>query len=178
MYSLNMHIAIDASDVHDRLDHLNTAHSPEALALWLLETIGPFLQMRAKRRFRIEGDDASGPWAELSKSTHAFRLSQGYIPDHPINKRTGRLERYITRSAINTWVQGSSAMLVFPSNPPRGATKQKVQTAQYGKMYPRTVPRPVLALGPVDYTFIQKSINIYVKRAVSHRTLKFGGTLK
>lgn len=148
------------------LEALDTAHSPQALAAFMETTVGPYLQERAKRRFRNEGDDVSGPWVPLSSTTNAFREAAGYPPDHPINHRTGRLENYITNTKVGARPTSSGgAMLTFPANPPRGETAAKVKTAQFGKFTPRTPPRPVLGINEVDQAFFATSLHEYILTA-------------
>lgn len=163
---LNMSFFIDVDDVQDVLDSLDTAHSPVALAAFFQGVIGPYLQERAKARFRNEGDDVSGPWAPLSSTTEAFRESGGFPPDHPINHRTGRLEYYITGTKVGAAPTSTGgALLTFPANPPRGATAEKVKTAQYGKLRPNTPPRPVLGINEKDIAFTTMALHHYIETA-------------
>jgi hypothetical protein len=163
---LNMRFMVHDKDVERMLDRLNMAVSPVALAGFMQATVGPYLQQRAKARFRSEGDDASGKWAELSTTTHSFRINAGYAPDHPINRRTGRLENYITETQVGVQATASGgAQVTFPKNPPRGATAEKLRTAQHGRHHPRTVPRPVLAINETDMGFMITALHQYIQNA-------------
>lgn len=163
---LNLKITFESEHLLDLLNRLDTAHSPEALASFMGVTIGEYLQERAKARFHNEGDDVSGPWVELSETTWVFREQAGYPPDHPINHRTGRLEYYITGTKVGSRpTTTGGAIVTFPKNPPRGATKQKVETAQFGKLRPTTPPRPVLGINERDVLFATSALQEYIMNA-------------
>jgi len=163
MFQLQMRL--EADKLENFLNRQQAAHSGPGLATFLGGVIGPYLQERAKRRFRMEGDDASGPWMPLSETTHAFREAQGYSPDHPINHRTGRLERYVTGTSAGVFITGNTATLRFPKNPPRGETAAKLKTAQEGKARPLTPARPVLAVNEADMIFAGTALAQYIRTA-------------
>lgn len=163
---LNIQMQLESETLLGLLTRLETAHSPEALTIFMQASIGPYLRQRARNRFANEGDDASGPWAPLADTTRVFRESMGYAPDHPINVRTHALEQYITGAQVGvspTSTEG--AILTFPENPPTGETERKLKTAQYGKYAPKTVPRPVIAVNEVDVAFATTALQDYIVSA-------------
>lgn len=164
MLALQMHLEHDS--LSRQLDSLIKAYEPTAIAAFMKATIEPYLQERAERRFAMEGDDASGPWAPLSNTTQEFRSSQGFSPDHPINRRTDELYLYITGTPAG--VQPTStggAILTFPGTPPTGELASKVRTAQEGKAAPATVPRPVIAVNEADVAFATMTLEAYIVAA-------------
>ena len=114
--------------------------------------VWPWLQQRTEARFAAEGDDASGPWAELLEATNVFRRRQGFPPAHPINVRTGALRAYAMTKTIETQAGG-----VALSQPHKGGlrdTQVKFNHAQRGgqarpggPVYPA---RPIVALADRD----------------------------
>jgi hypothetical protein len=163
---LNIQFVIDDKDLNRTLHGLETAHTPQALAKFMTRTVGPYLQERARLRFRNEGDDVSGKWAPLSQTTNAFRESSGFPPDHPINQRTHRLEQYITGTRAGVAPTTDGAQLTFPAVPPDGVMAKKVATAQYGKAKPRTPARPVLGINETDIAFVRLSLEEYIGQAM------------
>lgn len=129
------------------LDRLDTRLNPVAVAGFLGAEVAPYLKHRAKTRFAQEGDDVTGGWAPLKEATQTIRASQGYGAAHPINKRTGELERYITGDA-NEKIHPWGASLTLPGSAPAGDLVDKLRTAQAGDT--RAVPRPVLGMNWQD----------------------------
>lgn len=150
----------DDSQVNRMLDYLDTKLSPEGMALWMENDLEEWLQARARNRFASEGGDAvgGGGWLPLRPATEAIRASQGFPASHPINKRTGELEDLLTRGSAAIVVTGSGAIFKYPGKVPRGELKTKFQTAQQGRAYPRTPPRPVLGVDEMDLAFILRSL--------------------
>lgn len=147
---------------------LDTALNPAAIAGFLSGVIEPYIQGRAKDRFAQEGDDAVGAWEPLKPATHAIRAQQGYPPDHPINRRTGQLEDYITNSPGRLTVHALGATLTMPGSPPTGELRDKVVTAQQGRDNPRTVARPVMGLNETDLMFVLTELTFYVGGAAGY----------
>jgi hypothetical protein len=125
----------------------------EVLAL----EVTPYLQNRARARFEMEGDDVSGPWAPLTDATVAIRESAGFPGDHPINVRTGEMERFITGSRP-TFAANPDAMMIFPGQDPVGKTYYKVQVAQKGTDVPPTPARPVIGIDEADLAYVLATI--------------------
>lgn len=163
---MQVFIRLNDESLESMLKRTIEATSPAGAAVFLSGVMDPYLKERAKRRFRMEGDEASGPWMPLSETTHAFRESQGFPPDHPINHRTGALERYVTGGspAAAKPIPGG-AMVTFPSRRATGETAAKLRTAQEGKLRPRTPARPVLAFDSTDYAFGHTALETYIKSA-------------
>lgn len=110
--------------------------------------VAEFLQERARRRFAAEGDDAVGKWAPLKEATVNIRLSQNYGGEHPINRRTGELERWVVDGGWNAYPTSYGAEMAYPGSIPTGELLEKVQVAQRGD--DRAVARPVLGLTDTD----------------------------
>lgn len=168
VFSLELKTTKD--DVESTLARLDTALSPEALAGFLELQVGPYLQRRSKQRFQSEGDDASGKWAPLLPATAAVRAAGpwGVGADHPINKRTGELEEYITGSSSLSWPHSLGATLQFPGKRAEtNSLQEKMNTAQKGRAKPATVPRPVLAVNERDLAFVMTELSFHVTGYVS-----------
>jgi len=137
--------------VQEMLDTVDSALSPVGLAAFLYGAVGPWVKERAQDRFAQEGDDVSGKWAPLQASTVEIRESQGFEGAHPINRRTGELEEYITQGQVGVVTTPGFGNLTYPQNPPATkGLKEKLSTAQKGRTSPRTVARPVLGLNERD----------------------------
>lgn len=148
-------ISIEAESVIAVLRSLDSALSPEGMAAFLGLEVAPYLAERAKRRFADEGDDASGKWAPLLPATQAIRAASPEWPvgpDHPINRRTGELEDWVTGGSFAAMPHALGATLRYPGTPPSGELARKVETAQRGRN--RTVPRPVLSVSEADLVFV------------------------
>lgn len=133
--------------IHDRL-------SGPQLEKFLNDQIDEWVRDRISRRFAGEGDDVTGAWAPLLPATESIRASRGFPPAHPINQRTHMLRDWLVGTAGDVKVTGTGATYEHPG-PTSGVMEQKLQTAQAGKGFPRTVPRPVLGLNEVDDLYIQ-----------------------
>lgn len=151
-------------DVQDMLEHLDSALSPLGMQIFLNGRIGPFLRKRAADRFKNEGDDAVGRWRQLSTVTNEWREFYGFPPAHPINRRTGALEAYITGAASDVKSGPGWSMLTYPDTPPGSKwTAEKLRTAQRGKEYPNTTSRPVLGMGEVDLSFTLTQLALHIQ---------------
>lgn len=148
-------ITVEAESVMAVLRSLDSALSPEGMAAFLGAEVGPYLAMRAKRRFEDEGDEASGKWAPLLPATVAIRAANPDWPvggEHPINKRTGEMEAWVTGGSFMAMPHALGATLRYPGRAPSGELARKVETAQKGRG--RAVPRPVLAVDQADLLFV------------------------
>lgn len=133
--------------------------SPPALAGFLKSHVEPILEKRAAQRFASEGDAASGKWAALSPVTEHFRQTSGFPPSHPINRRTGELEDYITGAGGDAMPLGLGAELVWPK-PPAGLVARKIKRAQVGDK--RTPARPVMAVDEEDMVATQTALALWI----------------
>lgn len=122
--------------------------------------LGEYLEQRAGARFKSEGDDVTGPWTPLKPATVAIRVSEGYGGAHPINKRTGELERYIMSSSM---VAIAGGVQVFQPSQTQGVSaklKKKFAGAQRGEN--SAPPRPVIGLNERDLGATLTSLHKYI----------------
>lgn len=168
MTSAAIEIELGGNDrqVTDMLTRVESAFSAEGIEEWLTTSVGPYLRERTEDRFKNEGDDVSGKWAPLLPSTMLVRSyiadQYGIAPDHPINRRTGDLQDFMTSGIGVFSALDGGGILSFPGKNARGEMKDKIQTAQRGKQFPRTVPRPVLGLGEKDLMFVVMSLSFHI----------------
>jgi hypothetical protein len=158
---------VEDKSVEAMLFRLDTALNPVAIAVFLQGSVDPWVRQRAEQRFKGEGDDVVGRWAPLKESTQDIRAQSGYGASHPINRREGELEDYIVDSPNRLAVNPMGATLTMPGAPPTGELKKKFDTAQKGKDFPRTVPRPVIGLNEQDLVFILTSLATYIANPAS-----------
>lgn len=150
--------------VEKMLDHLDSALSPIGMQVFMNGRIGPWLRERAKARFRDEGDDAVGRWKALSEPTQEWREGYGFGPSHPINRRTGELEEYVTNAPSRVTTSQGFALLTWPGEPPGNPiTSKKFATAQQGSDRPLTDRRPVVALGESDLIHTLSQLAFHVQ---------------
>lgn len=150
--------------VQAMLANIDSALSPSGLASFLGMAVGPWVKERAADRFQSEGDDVTGKWAPLSDTTIDIREKSGFEGAHPINKRTGELEAYITQGQVGIVAAPAVSTLTFPKNPPTTKSlKQKMETAQRGRSNPSTVARPVLGLGERDLAQVLTMLAFHVQ---------------
>jgi hypothetical protein len=162
-----LHIEIEGGrkSVEEMLDHLDSAMSPIGMQLFLNGRVAPYLRERAEARFANEGDDVVGKWRPLSEATEAWRAHHGFGPSHPINRRTGALEDYITGSpsAVTSPTTGTS-VLTYPDQPPGDPIlTKKVRTAQRGWDQPNTPARPVLGMNERDLVFVLTQLAMHIQ---------------
>jgi hypothetical protein len=161
-----LEVEVHQSSVEALLTRLDTALSPPAIASFLGGPVEEYLQQRVRDRFANEGDDVVGRWAPLKPATQMIRSQEGYGAEGPINRRTDALMDYIVGTPGNATPHGLGATLTYPGTPPRGETRTKVQTAQAGKAFPRTEPRPVLGMNEEDLASVLTLLSIYVGEAI------------
>lgn len=161
----DLEVFVHSGDVEQTFARVVAFLSPLGMVPFMETVMGPHLAERAKERFASEGDDAVGQWAPLRSATVAIRQSEGFGGSHPINRRTGELENWVTKSGWNAIPAGSDTVLSFPGRTPTGELLQKVETAQRGRSKPRTVARPVLGVSMVDLGFLQTSLMMAVAAA-------------
>ena len=165
---VNVQMFGESEAVETMLAMMDSRLSPEAIAGFLGANIDPYLRRRAGERFANEGDDVVGTWLPLSSGTVAIREGLGFSGAHPINKRTGELEDYITGGGANPGipVAGLGATLKFPGRTATGELKSKVETAQRGKPATggmrATPPRPVLGMNARDLSFTVMSLTFFL----------------
>jgi hypothetical protein len=150
-------VQLDANHTMLMFIRMGVAVSPQMTRVFMGRHVYPYLADRARRRFRSEGDDASGRWAALAFNTGRIRRSKGFPAWHPINKRTGELESFATGSYRISGMENLT--LTMPGNRGNARQQSKLRVAQKGghvksdrgarRMGPsRPAPaRPVLAVG-------------------------------
>jgi hypothetical protein len=161
-----MFIKFHDKDVSAMLGRIESAVSGVGLSRFMAEMMRPYLNARARARFANEGDDVVGKWLPLSEGTAAIRESKGYPGEHPINHRTGQLERWITGGAVGVTTFPGGVLMTYPKDAPTGELAQKIQTAQEGKGQPYTPARPVLGLNETDFLFAANALETHITRAV------------
>lgn len=154
--SLSVSLVGDSREVDRLVSRLDLLLSPVGMSSFLVGQVTPYLKGRARNRFANEGDEVSGPWAALSPATASIRSAMGYGAEHPINHRTGALERWVTDSTPTILTTPVMSVLTYPGNPPTGKLREKVVTAQTGARAKgsSTVARPVLGMDAADYIAI------------------------
>lgn len=157
---------VDAKDVNARLAKFQDNTEAPRLPHFIQDDLAAFLQLRAEERFKNEGDDAVGAWAPLSAATENIRASKGFSSAHPINKRTGDLERFVTGSRGKLTSEGGGFGITFPDDPPSGDLSQKMITAQIGRPNPRSPARPVVGLSQVDEEGIMDLLSEYITKGL------------
>lgn len=149
--------------VQRMLQVIDSALSPVGLASFLYG-VGEWVQERAQDRFAAEGDDVTGGWAPLRPATTEIRELAGWGAEHPINRRTGELEAYITQSDIGVTVAPGMGVMRYPNTEPKSpGLRTKVKTAQQGRARPKTVARPVLGLNEKDLGVVITMLAFHVQ---------------
>lgn len=141
-------VSLEDDSVEVMLADLALATSPESYALFLREDVQRYFTDEADHRFAQEGA-RSGVWAPLSRLTQYQRALQGYSPEHPINKRTGDLETYVTKTEGTVATAGFETSWTWPpaTDP---LTTEKFAVAQGGRKGGRTPARPVIEADSTD----------------------------
>lgn len=167
-YFLKLYLSNDDARLKRQLNKLDVLFSAAGLSSFMTAEIGPYVRERAQKRFASEGDDAVGSWAPLMLSTQMIRAAGDWPvgPDHPINRRTGELEDWVTKSAWQVSEVEDMSVLMYPGDEPGGELASKVRTAQSGKSSPKTVARPVLAMNEADEMFIVTAMSTAINEAV------------
>src|SRR5690242_15334688 len=130
--AMDVEILVDKRQVERYMRAITETLQGNNLMLFHQIATQPILRNRAKDRFAREGDAVSGPWAALRESTQDIREHKGYGPSHPINKRTGELEDYITNGRNQFTYGADFANFFMPGRGSRTA-REKFRTAQQGK---------------------------------------------
>ena len=155
---LNMMFTVEPGSTHALLAALEAKLDSRVLGVFLQSTMVPHLQRKFKEGFASETDPSGAGWAPLSAATVKIREDQGYGGAHPINRRTGELENYITQSPGQLIPSMDQAVLKYPSERgvPSGSLGKKVRGAQKGEG--KAPPRPVLGLDEQDLAFMLASL--------------------
>lgn len=155
----------DMAGAHAMFAAVHHNLSPVGLAVFLKTVVDPYLRRRAKQRFASEGDDATGRWLPLTPATVQIRQSMGFPGPHPINHRTGQLERFITDRPGRIGQAAAFSTLTLPGDSPTGELLEKFETAQVGKREGGrgnvTPPRPVLRMNEADMLTVVTELAFY-----------------
>lgn len=151
---------ISDQDVQKVLTTMAFTTSAVGLSLFMRGSTHKYLAQQAEKRFAQEGDSASGKWAPLREATQNWRRYYGFGENHPINRRTGALEAYITRGGPEVFEEPSGATLMFPGPTNNTFLTEKMRRAQAGDS--TTVARPVLGFDTNDVAAILVSLSIFV----------------
>ncbi len=158
---IDLEIIGDYVGLNEMLARVVDSLSLQSMLTFQSVQVETILEGRAKARFANEGDDAVGGWAPLMDSTLAIRQSQGY-GSGPINHRTGLLEDYITGGSFSLIASGGDTELTYPRPTGDASLVAKVTTAQKGKSWPPTVPRPVLGVSEVDVQMVLVELSEHI----------------
>ena len=154
----------DLNSANLMLEYLERILSSTGMMAFLHLNVGPYIQSRTRDRFMSEGDDATGPWLPLSQSTVERRERMGLGGPGPINVRTGELEQWITQSQFMTSPHALGATLKYPGKDTgRKSLREKMATAQKGRVYPSTPPRPVLVLDERDLMYVVTTLAFFIQ---------------
>ena len=162
--AIPLQILVEEKDLVAKMEKLENILSAPSVATFLGEVIDPYIRKRASDRFKSEGDDVVGKWLPLATTTQDIRAQLGYGPAHPINHRTGQLERFIVDSPERITMHSLGATLVSPGNPPTSKLKSKISTAQAGKG--RTPARPVIGINERDLAFTMTALHHFVTKGM------------
>lgn len=163
--SVQIVVDVDSENVEQMLARTTLALSTVGMFTFLSGVVGPWLKERAEDRFAAEGDDVSGKWLPLEAYTEQVRAAGGFGAAHPINRRTGEMENYITQGGWDVVSAAGFSQLTFPGNVPNSREATKVATAQIGASYPSTPARPVLGVNEVDLAFVLAALAAHVTLA-------------
>lgn len=164
---LSMNWSVHDADVRRAIRNLEFLVGSDGLASFLGLTVGPYLRERTQNRFANEGDDVTGPWQPLHPATVAIREASMYNigGEHPINRRSGELEDWVTQGNYFPYPTGFGASMQYPSKEPAGKLREKMETAQRGSKSPNTPPRPVLGVNEKDLLFVVTALAAAVEVA-------------
>lgn len=179
----DVEILVDKKDVDRHMRAIEDSLRGNSMMLFHQLATQQILRNRARERFAKEGDAVSGRWARLLDSTQDIREHAGYGPAHPINKRTGELENYIT-NGNNQFTYGADFANFFMPGRGSRTARAKLATAQGGrpaggpmpdgwggtKPSPSpTVPRPVIGMDAVDLAHVVAAFPIWLGAEVAKR---------
>lgn len=160
-------IDVDEDSAEKLLGALDSTFNQTGLTIFMHQHVAPYINKRARSRFANEGDDAVGgawhPLTQVSQDIRAWGISKGIwpsiSPDHPINKRSGELERHITGGNGVVTSSLADTSLTFPGKTPTRGVERKLKGAQLGDRGPA---RPVLGLSQRDETDILMLLSMYM----------------
>lgn len=171
-----MDIEVDAAEVTMLMWSVRRATSAVSMMSFLENVMVKRIREQAVARFASEGDQAvGGPWEQLRPATVTYRQYAGFPGFHPINRRTGEMERYITGSEGRAVGAAGWAELTYPGSPPGNQVLgRKVYTAQAGWKGEsgQTNPRPVLAWATSDLAFGVTALEGWILAQVANPSVR------
>lgn len=168
--NFSVRVKVDSVEARRALERGEEAVSSTFFIAFLRTKVVNYLKMRVESRFRAEGDDASGKWLPLQASTVKIRQSEGFPGAHPINVRTGDMQRVTHDSNGEIFDEGYSSTLVWPGEIDSGAIADKYRVAQAGGRQEGrrdTPPRPIVALGERDVRDILSMLDVELRLALN-----------
>lgn len=162
--TVNAFMVIDVDDrqLAAQIARLQHRVSNPGLEEFLEDIADPYLKDRVTARFASEGDDAVNQWLPLDPNTVQIRQALGYGGAHPINVRTRDMITYLMTSGPETGSVPDGMELTFPARGAPTPIQEKIETAQMGKPFPNTPPRPVVALAQSDNDNITTLLSDYI----------------
>lgn len=159
-------IEVDAKDAWRKLMRATNRFTGYEIRQFLSGDVAPYLSLRVRRRFAMEGDDASKKWAPLKAATWSFRRGiPGINEKHPINVRTRELFHHA--QSFSTKAMATQAVLTMPGAAGTPRQQKKLKQAQRGNPARNSEPRPVLALERYpDAAIIEKLFVQFLKRGL------------
>lgn len=179
---LRIAVKVDPEPFIKKFQQLQGHLDDDEMARFLEKSVVPYLHGRSKQRFATE---AWGSWPDLAESTQADRYRLAPLngwpiePDHPINRRSGELRKFITTTHSIRRAGSKGPTLYIPR---LGRTSQtlekKFKTAQLGstvtvknnktgQSHSWSVPaRPVVDLNHSDTRAIQRRWSRWVGKVL------------
>lgn len=161
-----MIINLDDRRLAAQVAQLRHRLSNDGLEEFLEDIADPYLKDRVSSRFASEGDDAVNQWLPLDPTTVRIRQALGYGGAHPINVRTRDMISYLMNSGPETGIYPDGMELTFPARGAPTPVQEKIETAQMGKPFPNTPPRPVVALSNTDSDDLTMLLSDYIMESL------------
>lgn len=170
--SVQFDVVVDDDDVSGMFARFDSVLEAPNLAQFLRRYATPWFRGKAGAGFEDEMAPNGQPWSPLKPYTVETRESEGFPGDHPINHRTGAMERYIMQGTPSMAVGAMQATMRFPG---RGSAlfNRKLKVAQQGAKWPRTVARPVVGMDERDLAVMLRSLSLWIGQEMT-----FGGSLE
>lgn len=170
---LDVEVIGDTRQVDAMLYAFEKAFRSDDLKAFLVDDVYPILQARTRTRFALEGDDVSGPWAQLRPYTVEERRRGGFGPTTPINVRTGAMRSHLIDRPPHAEAHTLGATLWFPKLGGSKSNLMKLAVAQGGSDKPKTQARPVLGVNPNDLELILHATARYLQKYSPGSTVRF-----
>ena len=180
---IGLHVDILSNEVDRNLRALEVALAPQSLMVFHEMFTRNIIRERMQDRFDRNGDEMSGPWAQLSDARQDIRSHAGLFPTRPINVGTGELRDWLEGNRGSNRPSALGAMYSFPGAiPRRQSVRSKYETAQKGKAagFPMpdghggtkpspspTPPRPIVGLDALDLIHVLGALQLYIVAEVA-----------